>query len=115
MIAGKHFAGTAKARSNLIANEQYIIAIAQGPELLQIKCRIDAHARTALQQWFDNHRCRFLRMFRKRLLRFFEAFTAALLTLLPIRTAITVRRLDMDIIHHHRLVHFRIKIHTAYR
>ena len=87
--------------------------VAKGAKFLQIKLRIDSHACAALQKRLDDHRRTFLRMGAERLLRMAETFARARLARLGERTSVAVGRFDVDVVHHHRLVHLGEEIHRA--
>ena len=87
--------------------------VAERTQFLEIKLRVDSHARAALQKRLDDHRRTFLRMGAERLLRMAETFARARLARLLKRTSVAVGRFDVDVVHHHGLVHLGETIHRA--
>ena len=111
----EHRACPPEARRDLIADEQHTIGITKTAQASQILRRIHAHACTALQQRLNNQGRRLRPMLRKALLRSCHALNSTVPAAAAVRTAIAVRRIDMDIVHHHRLVKLRKQIHAADR
>ena len=104
-----------ESRRNLVGDEEDIVFVTEGAQLPEIFLGIDAHPRTPLQERLDDHRRRLVPVRGKGTLRMLKARTGAGAARLPIGTAVAVGRLDMDVVHHHRLVHLGKEIHAPHR
>ena len=105
---------TPKPRRDLIGDEEDIVRVAEGAQLSEIFLGVDAHPRAPLQERLDDHGRRLVPMRGKGTLRVLKARTGTGVARLTIGTAVAVGRLDMDIVHHHRLIHLGKEIHAPH-
>ena len=87
--------------------------VAERTQFLEIKLRVDSHARAALQKRLDDHRRTLFGMLGKRLFRIGKTLAGTRLARLLKRTSVAVGRFDVDVVHHHGLVHLGEEIHRA--
>ena len=105
---------TPESRRDLIGDEENIVRVAEGAQLSEIFLGVDAHPRAPLQERLDDHRRRLMPVRGKGALRVLKARTGAGVARLPIGAAVAVGRLDMDVVHHHRLIHLGKEIHAPH-
>ena len=103
----------AEARRDLIGNEEHVMLVAERTQFLEVKLRIDSHARAALQKRLDDHRRTLFGVLGKRLCRIGKTLARTRLARLLKRTSVAIGRFDVDVVHHHGLVHLGEKIHRA--
>ena len=115
MVTSKHLSCSSKSRCYFIGNQQNTIFITQYSEFFQILSRIHSHSGTSLQQRFYNHRTGFFSIFLKFLFRLFKTLYMTMISALSVRTTITVRCIDSNRIHQHRLIDFCIQIQGSNR
>ena len=113
-LARKEASRAPEPRRDLIGDEQDIVCVAEGAQLPEIFLGVDAHPRAPLQERLDDHRRRLVSVCGKGTLRMLKTRTGAGVARFPIGAAIAVGRLDMDVVHHHRLVHLGKEIHTPH-
>ena len=114
VIAGKHAPGTAKTCGDFVGDEKHPRLVAKFTELFEVERRIDPHSGAPLEKRLDDDRRRFFSVRGESFFRVLETLTLAVAAILAIGTAEAVGRLDVDVLHHHRLIHLRVKVQAPH-
>ena len=113
MFDGEHLSGPAEAGGDFIVDEQDAVFIAEPAQTAQVFCRIDAHTRCTLQNRFDDEGRCFLPVGCKGFFGADEAFAVTGFPRPAVGTAVAIETVEVDILHHHRLVDAGVEVHTA--